>query len=179
MPAVPLLFTPMTIDDVPVVAELEKRCFPAPWSAESFRHEVTLNPRAFYWVIRPNPLIEWRDLPPIAAYGGYWLMGDEAHIVTIASHPDWRRRGLGEWLFVAMIERARQGEAHSVTLEVRVGNEAAQALYRKWGFEVVGLRKRYYRDNDEDALLMTLFGVDNPAVWQPIAAAAARYANGQ
>jgi len=82
-------------------------------------------------------------------------MVDEAHISTIASHPDWRRNGVGELLLVAMIESAAEMGAGVVTLEVRASNQGAQSLYRKYGFEQVGLRKRYYSDNNEDALIMS------------------------
>lgn len=156
-------FTPMTVDDVPAIGELEILCFPAPWSPETYLHELRHNPRSFYFVVRPVPEAP-PALAPILAYGGYWLMGDEAHIVTLASHPDWRGRGLGEWLMLNLIARIWEAGVTSVTLEVRVGNLAARQLYEKWGFEQVGLRKRYYRDNGEDALLLTLFHVDHPLV---------------
>ncbi len=93
--------------------------------------------------------------PPIVGYGGFWLMVDEAHISTIAAHPDWRRRGVGELLLVTMIDTATEMGAGVVTLEVRVSNTGAQRLYRKYDFEQVGVRKRYYSDNNEDALIMT------------------------
>jgi ribosomal-protein-alanine N-acetyltransferase len=82
-------------------------------------------------------------------------MVDEAHVSTIASHRDWRRRGIGELLLVSMIDRVTEIGANYVTLEVRVSNLAAQALYRKYGFEVTGERRRYYSDNGEDALIMS------------------------
>ncbi len=93
--------------------------------------------------------------PPVVGYGGMWLMVDEAHISTIASHPEWRRRGIGELLLVAMLERAAEIGANVVTLEVRVSNAAAQSLYKKYGFRVAGRRKGYYSDNGEDALIMS------------------------
>lgn len=164
--------SPMTLADVPEVGVLERICFSAPWSEETYRHEIRHNPRAFYYVLRPP---EGRAaLPSILAYGGYWVLGDEAHIVTIASHPRLRRRRLGELMLLHLVERARQAGVAAVTLEVRAGNRAAQALYRKWRFEEVGLRKRYYRDNNEDALLLTLFEVDHDAVWLPMARALAQ-----
>ena len=83
--------------------------------------------------------------------------GDEAHIVTIATHPDYRRQRLGQLLLEQMIKRAHMGGAYDITLEVRAGNLAAQEMYKKLGFVTVGLRKRYYQDNGEDAVLMTLF----------------------
>lgn len=167
-----VLFTPMTVDDAPAINELEPRCFSAPWSTESYLRELRLNPRAFYWVVRPDPAAVAREspveLPPVLAYGGYWLLGDEVHIMTIATHPDFVRRGLGEWLLRKMIERACIAGAVSITLEVRLSNEPAQRLYGKWGFRQVGRRKRYYRDNGEDALIFTLDGLDRAEVLQPL-----------
>ncbi len=101
--------------------------------------------------------------PPIVGYGGMWLMVDEAHISTLASHPDWRRQGVGELLLAAMIDRAAEIGAEMVTLEVRVTNTIAQALYRKYGFQVAGRRKGYYSDNGEDALIMTTPAITTPA----------------
>jgi len=90
----------------------------------------------------------------IVGYGGFWLMAGEAHISTIAVRPEFRRSGIGELLLVAMIDRATELGAKVATLEVRVSNTAAQSLYRKYGFRQVGLRRRYY-SNNEDALIMT------------------------
>lgn len=92
---------------------------------------------------------------PVVGYGGLWLMIDEAHISTIASHPDWRGKGIGELLLFAMIENSMEIGAQLVTLEVRVSNTAAQSLYRKYGFLVAGTRRGYYSDNGEDAYIMT------------------------
>jgi ribosomal-protein-alanine N-acetyltransferase len=164
-----LVFTPMRLADVESIGELEQVCFPAPWSTSAYRHELQHNRLSSYWVIRPAGRDALATLPPILAYGGYWLMAHEAHIATIATHPQWRRRKLGEWLLLEMIAQARSCGAHSATLEVRVNNLAAQALYEKLGFVEVGVRKRYYRDNGEDARLMTLFNLDKGAVWRPLA----------
>ena len=159
----------MLLPDVPVVSELEKRCFPAPWSADTYRHELLHNARSFYWVIRPGQSAESEQMPPILGYAGYWLLDGEAHIMTIAIHPDWRRHKLGEWLLLETLASARTKDGRQATLEVRVSNSAAIALYTKLGFGEVGLRKRYYRDNGEDARLLTLFNLDQAAVWQPLA----------
>lgn len=146
----------MTLADLPVIGQLEKLCFPAPWTIDTYRNELLHNRYSCYWVLRPLP-----DGPaaaaPILAYGGYWLMSDEAHIVTIAAHPDFRRQGLGESLLVGIIAKTAEQGAALVTLEVRITNTAAQALYDKLGFVRVGLRRKYYNDNGEDAILMTLF----------------------
>ena len=147
---------PMSIHDIPIIEELEKRCFSAPWSGDVYRHELTSNRLGSYWVMR-RTAESGEGTPPILAYGGYWLMGQEAHIVTIATHPDFRRQGLGRRLLQAMIDKAIEAGALEITLEVRASNYAAQALYKSIGFVVVGVRKHYYHDNGEDAILMTLF----------------------
>jgi ribosomal-protein-alanine N-acetyltransferase len=150
------IFRPMTLADVPAIGELEILCFPAPWSPDTYRNELLHNRFGNYWVMEPMATAE-PALPPIVAYGGYWMMGDEVHIVTVATHPQFRRQGLSEGLMRFMIDECRKAGAALVTLEVRVTNTAAQQLYTKLGFVEVGRRKRYYRDNGEDALLMTLF----------------------
>ncbi len=94
------------------------------------------------------------DLASIIGFAGLWLMVDEAHITTIAMHPDYRRLGLGEMMLASLIDIAYEIGAKWVTLEVRVSNYAAQNLYRKYGFREAGLRHRYYSDNQEDALIM-------------------------
>jgi SSU ribosomal protein S18P alanine acetyltransferase (EC 2.3.1.-) len=91
----------------------------------------------------------------VVGYGGLWVVADEAHINTLAVHPEWRRRNIGERLLQALLDKASALHASSATLEVRVSNLAAQRLYQKFGFVEVGRRKRYYRDG-EDALLMTV-----------------------
>jgi ribosomal-protein-alanine N-acetyltransferase len=89
-----------------------------------------------------------------------WLIVDEAHIATIATHPDFRRQGIGEQLLVHALKSAKAEGAVRSFLEVREGNVAAQELYRKYGFASEGRRVRYYKDNNEDAILMTLESID-------------------
>jgi ribosomal-protein-alanine N-acetyltransferase len=103
---------------------------------------------------RPTPTIPPPDLASIIGFAGLWLMVDEAHVTTIAMHPDYRRLGLGEFLLVNLIDISYTIGAKWVTLEVRISNYAAQNLYRKYGFREAGLRHRYYSDNQEDALIM-------------------------
>lgn len=91
----------------------------------------------------------------IIGYAGMWIMVDEAHITTIAIREAWRGKGLGELLLASLIAAAAEAGAERVTLEVRVSNETAQNLYRKYGFRQEGLRRRYYSDNNEDAHIMT------------------------
>jgi ribosomal-protein-alanine N-acetyltransferase len=106
------------------------------------------------------------DLASIIGFAGLWLMVDEAHITTIAMHPDYRRLGLGEFLLVSLIDIAYDIGAKWVTLEVRVSNYTAQNLYRKYGFREAGLRHRYYSDNQEDALIMWTDEINSPAYKQ-------------
>jgi ribosomal-protein-alanine N-acetyltransferase len=161
-------FAPMTSADLPAVMEMEEVSFPSPWSIETYRRELIVH-NASYWVVRPGVKIQ-DNIPPLLAYGGMWLLGEDAHITTIATHPAWRRRHIGEWLLIQMADVARSHGVSALTLEVRLRNTAAQALYAKLGFVAVGLRRGYYQDTGEDARLLTLYGIDHPAVWEKLKA---------
>jgi ribosomal-protein-alanine N-acetyltransferase len=119
---------------------------------------VTPERRGFLSALLPRVLFNHTLFGPheitMAGYAGLWLMIDEAHVTTIASRPQFRGRGYGELLLASLVEIALDINARWLTLEVRVSNEPAQALYRKYGFHVEGTRKRYYNDNNEDALIM-------------------------
>lgn len=115
---------------------------------------------------RPAVTTSSPDLASIIGFAGLWLMVDEAHITTIAMHPDFRQRGLGEFLLVSLIDTAYEIGARWVTLEVRVSNGVAQSLYRKYGFHQAGVRHRYYSDNQEDALIMWTDEINSPAYKQ-------------
>jgi ribosomal-protein-alanine N-acetyltransferase len=165
----PYIVEPMQLRDIGQVMEIEHASFPSPWSVRAYRHELLENDLSHYFVVRPRWMegaglslparvrryLRARTRPPILGYGGFWMMAGEAHISTIAVQPNWRRRGIGELLLVAMLDRATELEASMATLEVRVSNVTAQNLYRKYGFQQVGLRRRYYRDSGEDALIMS------------------------
>ncbi len=99
----------------------------------------------------------------VVGFVGIWLLVDEAHIVTIAVRDSHRRRGVGELLLIAAIETALRERQSVVTLECRVSNAAALRLYKKYGFEQVGLRRRYYSDNQEDGYILTAAGIDTPS----------------
>lgn len=161
---------PMTVEDLGQVVTLEEQAFPSPRSAAFYRQEVTQNRYANYWVLHAVPVGATVAHALVVAYGGYWLMGEDAHIVSIAVDPPWRRQGLAEWLMMELIATAWQQGAHLVTLEMRVSNSAAGVLYHKLGFQEVGRRKRYYRDNGEDALLLSLEGLQEPQTQQRLAA---------
>ena len=138
----------MTLEDVPFVHEIDSLSFSLPWPERSFRFELTENPVSRSWVAESGGRI--------AAMLVLWLIVDEAHIATIATHPDFRRQGIGEQLMIAALLSARAEGATRAFLEVRAGNADALALYKKYGFIVVGVRPRYYKDNNEDAILMNM-----------------------
>jgi ribosomal-protein-alanine N-acetyltransferase len=110
------------------------------------------------------------ELRRVVGYAGLWLMVNEAHITTIAVAPEYQGHGVGELLLLALIDRSIQLGALVVTLEVRVTNEVAQSLYRKYTFRETGLRKRYYSDNGEDAKIMTTEDLDTPQFQEVLAA---------
>ena len=139
----------MTERDVPAVSKIDQMSFSLPWPEHSFRYEVSENRVARCFVAET-------DDKRIAAMIVSWLIVDEMHIATIATHPDFRRLGIARQLLTAALIDGRDAGAQLAFLEVRAGNEAAQAKYRGFGFHATGKRARYYRDNGEDAILMTL-----------------------
>jgi ribosomal-protein-alanine N-acetyltransferase len=138
----------MMVEDIPAVVALDKISFSLPWPERSFRFEVTANPASRCWVAE----VDERIAGMIVA----WLFVDEVHIATLATHPDFRRQGLAQKLLLHVLKLALQEGAVSSFLEVREGNAAAQEMYRKFGYKESGRRPRYYKDNGEDAILMTL-----------------------
>jgi [ribosomal protein S18]-alanine N-acetyltransferase len=136
----------MTVDDLDAVMEIEHSSFSIPWSREAFYNEIEQNHLSTYLVVE--------DGERVAGYCGVWLVVDEAHITNVAVLPDYRGQGCGEALMERIMKIAKEVGAHVMTLEVRVSNKAAQGLYRKMGFQDGGIRKRYYSDNQEDALVM-------------------------
>ncbi len=145
------IISPMELTDLDVIMPLERQAFADPWTRRMYASDLTDNSLATYQVIRPA---DGNELPPILAWGGFWLLVDEAHIATVAAHPDYRGCGLGQWLMVALMDEALERGARVATLEVRASNLVAQKLYAKLGFNVVGTRRKYYRDG-EDGLIMT------------------------
>lgn len=134
------------IEDAEDIAALEVICFADPWSKESMEYELAENPRAVYIVAEVNG--------HVVGYAGVWGIVDEGHITNVAVSPDYRRKNIGSLLIYHMLKATMQAGLVRHTLEVRAGNVAAQALYRKFGFEEAGVRKGYYQDNGEDAIIM-------------------------
>jgi ribosomal-protein-alanine N-acetyltransferase len=143
----PLVVGPMRMADVAAVLEIERLSFSAPWPAFAFEQELTANRLAHYRVARLGDRV--------VAFGGIWLMVDDAHITTFGVHPEHRRRGIGRRLLLELADVALELGSARMTLEVRISNEPAQALYRSFGFVEGGRRVAYYSDDGEDALVMT------------------------
>lgn len=136
----------MTLDDVEAVLDIENNSFATPWTRESFQREIKDNHLAAYLVIEYDG--------KIVGYGGMWFIVDEAHITNIAIDKDFRNKGLGSFLVKSMIEYAEELGIYRMTLEVRKSNKPAQGLYMKFGFKPCGRRPKYYKDNNEDAIIM-------------------------
>jgi ribosomal-protein-alanine N-acetyltransferase len=166
------IIRPMQVTDVNAVMALERQVFSMPWPAFVYFHEIQHNELAFMGLIEAQGIAVERKLPfspsgwlkrlaqehhPIAAYGGVWLDGDEGHISTVASSPEYRGQGFGELMLLALLGRAIVEGMHGAMLEVRVGNSVAQTLYYKYGFQIDGRHYGYYRDNNEDAYVMRVF----------------------
>ena len=154
-PPLSLRVEQMSLGDLDAVHRIEQASFISPWPPHAYQSELESNRLAHYLVAR---VVE-----TVVAYGGMWLMVDEAHITTFAVHPAWRRQKIGERLLVAFLDIAMDRGAHEATLEVRLSNLPARKLYEKYGFRPVGLRPRYYSDDNEDALIMTTEPLDDRA----------------
>lgn len=179
----------MRESDVPRVQEIERESFTTAWSASTYLRELRSTDESRYLVARASsgtprhgegigpprrgllasvfPSLFGSQSPPdspypVVGYGGVWVTLDEGHITTIASAPQVRGRGVGELVLNGLIDAARELGARILTLEVRVSNSVAQRLYLKYGFEAKGTRRRYYTDNNEDALIMWTGSINTP-----------------
>ncbi len=154
-----IILRPMTLQDTARVHEIDRLSFPMPWSERSYRFELTENKKSITWVAEAPGGAP--DTPPlVVGMIVIWAIIDEAHVATIAAHPNYRGLGIGRRLLARGLLTAVERGARMAYLEVRRSNLAAQKLYEQFGFEIVGVRPRYYKDNDEDALLMTLEPMD-------------------
>jgi ribosomal-protein-alanine N-acetyltransferase len=151
-PHVAIVVDRMSVDDLAAVQEIERESFTTPWPPHAYRAELETNRMAHYIVARHGDRI--------VGFAGVWLMVDEAHITTFAVRKTWRRQGVGERLLIALLALAEARGAREATLEVRPSNHPARRLYEKYGFAPVGVRPRYYSDDNEDALIMTTDRLD-------------------
>jgi len=151
------LVRPMGIEDLEQVLVIENLSFRLPWPASAYQYELSQNPLSLLWVAETGLL---NGKTKIAGMIVVWLIVDEVHIATLAVHPEHRHKGFAHSLLTtALIESIHRG-MRAATLEVRVSNLAAQQLYDGFRFKIVGRRPRYYRDNNEDALIMTSNNLD-------------------
>ncbi|WP_345593544.1 ribosomal protein S18-alanine N-acetyltransferase [Paenibacillus vulneris] len=139
-------FRSMQMDDIPAICEIEQEAFTTPWTAGAFQNELTNNQFARYMVMECDG--------EIAGYGGMWLIMEEAHVTNVAVRKKYRGQKLGERLMRELQKTASFFGAVRMTLEVRPSNQVAINLYEKLGFYSVGLRRGYYTDNREDAMIM-------------------------
>ncbi len=148
-------FQKIEVSDLDETLQIERLSFTTPWSKYAFIHEMDFANSVFETVKVGGKLV---------GYGGFWHNMDKTHITNIAIHPAFRRRGLGRRLLIHLLELAVEKGVSKATLEVRRSNEAAQRLYLGFGFEMIAVRKHYYSEENEDALVM----------WNPDIAAALR-----
>lgn len=135
----------MKEEDIDGVFEVEKNCFEDYWSKDSFKKELNNN-LAKYFVAKVDE--------KIAGYVGIWFVVDEGHITNVAVHENFRGKKIGDKLIKRLVEVCKDNNIVSMTLEVRASNVVAQNLYRKYGFKMAGIRKEYYSNNKEDAIIM-------------------------
>jgi len=178
---------PIEMGDIPQVTEIDRESFANSWSPSTYKHDLRFNRLTRYLVAyeeegkpaRQEVSVQSGGSGPlrwlrrrfsgevshpstgqhILGFAGLWFMMDEVHLTTIAVREAYRRRGIGGLLLISAIELAVLRNARMVTLEVRASNRPAQALYEKYGFRRVGVRRGYYTDNREDAVLMTADGI--------------------
>jgi ribosomal-protein-alanine N-acetyltransferase len=144
------------------VLRIENLVYPRPWSLSLFLSELALRASRTYLVARVDGMV--------VGYAGLMFTGDDAHVTTIAVDPSWHRAKIGTRLLAELTRAALAREARNLTLEVRVGNTGAQALYERFGFAGAGIRKNYYVETNEDALVMWAEHIDDPGFTERLAA---------
>jgi len=150
------------------VLKIEAQVYPRPWTLGLFMSELALKTTRSYLVAKVGG--------DVVGYGGLMLTGSDAHVTTVAVDPAWQRHGIGTRLMLGLSNEAVARGCTGLTLEVRVSNEAAQAMYRRFGFAPAGIRKNYYTETNEDAIVMWAHDIDLPAHRQRLAEIAATVA---
>ena len=133
------------------VIRIEEQCYPRPWSATLFLSELAQRTSRRYTAAMVGPML--------VGFSGMMKVEEEGHITTLSVDPFWQRRGVGTLLLLDQARSARQMQLRALTLEVRAGNDAAQALYARFGFAPVGVRRNYYPETNEDALVMWAYDI--------------------
>ncbi|MDD5131225.1 MAG: ribosomal protein S18-alanine N-acetyltransferase [bacterium] len=139
-------------EDLEAVLKIEQNSFPLPWTRGMFEQELHI-PTSHFFVAKALPGKE------VIGYAGYWQVVDELHLINMAVHPEYRRQGLGKHLLYYILCDGKRLGLKKATLEVRASNQAAQRLYEQLGFKNIALRKSYYADNLEDAVIMWLYNL--------------------
>ncbi len=147
------ILRPMTLADLDQVVEIDRASFPTPWPQDAFLYEIKRKRNVICWVVET---VTSDGEGELVASIVIWLILDEAHIGTLAVKPGYRCQKIGQKLLASSLMEAFRRGARRANLEVRESNQPAKNLYQKFGFEAVGLRRDYYTDNHEDAILMTL-----------------------
>ncbi len=143
----PISLEPLADEHVPGVLKVERQCFPAPWTEAMFRQEVEEK-----WLSRSFVALQGGD---VIGYVIAWFLRGEVHILNLAVSKAHQRKGIARRMLAHVVELADSERCQMITLEVRVSNEPAKLLYLSMGFAPVGIRRRYYHDNNEDAIVMT------------------------
>lgn len=146
LPEPSIEITPVCPEDVDEIVWVEESSFSTPWTRAMFEEEVKNQELCHYLIARQQK--------HVVGYMGFWLVQDEAHITNLAVHPAFRRRQIAERLLLATMKWAKRLGAGRATLEVRASNQPAIRLYEKYGFKLIAIRRGYYNDNQEDALIM-------------------------
>ncbi len=154
MPDLDVYLVPLRRRHLRAVLRIEGQVYPRPWSLPLFMSELNLRSSRHYVAARIDGTV--------VGYGGLMFSGDEAHVTTIAVDPAWHRQQIGTRLLLNLAGASLLHGARHLTLEVRVSNAAAQAMYRRFGFETAGVRKNYYAETNEDALVMWAYHIDAP-----------------
>ncbi len=141
----------LKLEHIDRILVIDSLCFPTPWSRKSLEKEIENSELTKYVIAKKSGIV--------IGYAGMWIILDEGHITNIAVHPEYRGIGAGSLLLEALIEICKIEFIKSMTLEVRKSNIRAQNLYKKYGFLQNGIRKGYYRDNKEDALIMWKYDI--------------------
>lgn len=146
----------LTLEHLSALLELDKACFDGLWTMDGYRRELESPNSIFLGLFSPYSSSE------LLGMGCFWSILEEAHITILAVHPQYHRQGLGQVLLYSLLKTASDRGLERATLEVRASNQAAISLYQKFGFKTAGRRPRYYKDNDEDALILWLSDLQQP-----------------
>jgi len=163
LPRKKIIIEAMKKEDLPQVLAIERASFQMPFSEDIFKKELELSVAHLYIARCQNGLKDDADRHKgIVGYIDFWMIEAEVYIITIAVHPDWRNQKIGASLIKCMIHKAQRANGKHIFLDVRPSNASALSLYKRFGFEETGRRKKYYQNNDEDALILKLTLASRP-----------------